>query len=582
MKKQKNLDQGPVWPQWIPFLLLLLFFLVHFMHFNTPQRFLIDYDDKTFVAPLIDMSWRQYWDEWFPNRNNYAFPFRDLSFWMDFRLSEALGSPVYWFTNWLLVLVIAIAIYRIIALYVRRNSPAHILPLGLIFFHPSLVEVIQWASIRKHILVGALLSFPTYWALKKYKEKKCPGNKDWVLWLFFWTLSLATWPSGLLWMFWVIWLFRSDLSKNFSRARLLGGTTIFLAFVAVKIAGGGSDYSGGAANLFNASGVFRAFENAFYSLGRGMFNLLFPFWLQPYYELKHPLNYAGWIFIVLAAVWLIKKSSVVILPRLELWVLAGLYFIPQTMVFLTYHEFVWSDRYLFLSLPFFTTAIAAYFAAYLDKKPIQIILSLYIGVFAIVAYMQIPRWYDDMTLMSDCLEKENSYKCLILTMEKKYDRQGCMGAMPVVEKGYQRMKGPIHSSEVELQQQVLFYDGLCIADLTNYSAEQKANMIQEICDKYPEEDTMDFFRVISYLQRQQPERAYQVATQRYLDMSKKLKLGVKFINVLRGQAKALCEINPTDDCKMRQAQFFERTKHLAYNQSKVTWGYYRTMKSVNK
>lgn len=568
---------------------LSIFAILHFViYFVLPQggpRYLIDYDDKTFVAPLINMSWNEYWDIWFPNRNNYAFPFRDLSFWIDMKLSAWVGFPTYWLTNWILVAVIAYSAWQILKIYFPQNIYYRFWIFAISFSHPLLVEVIQWASIRKHILVGALLAMPTYWVLRAHHSKLNLSSKLFKFSIGLWLLSLATWPSGLLWITWFLFLTRRKIKiQNWNFALVF--SAIF-GFMATRIAGGGSDYSGGAETLLSQEGILRAVENGFFSLGRGFFDFFFPFYLQPYFDIRNNLNYLGWPIIIGLligfGIWHFRQG----LKGLELLLLAALFFIPQCLVFLTYHEFVWSDRYFFLSLIPFNVFLYLNLHKIFDYgkfkfNPLIYVFWLVPPIFLYLTYVNIPRWYDDLNLMQSCYEQEGSSKCLVLSLEKKYDREQCMGAAPYIEAAQKKHKSGLHGSEFELTQQMLFYDALCTVDLTNYSLQQRRDYIDQLASKFPTETVLDFFKVLLALEEKNRPRAFMEARALYLDPSRPLKLNTKFANVLRGQTGALCELVSTLECEQLKQTFFNRINFLSINQSRIDWGYSKTQMSYGR
>jgi len=277
--------------QWGFWLLACIVSLVHFHSGEILSRKLLSLDDETFILPLKGMDFTTYLTKWLPGRDHYAFPLRDMTFWLDFELSQLLGFQTFWITNVLFFLATLWALKKMLQLVFPQNEGLRWTLLTIIALHPINVEVLQWLSIRKHLLSALFMAFGTLSVLRVSTTNKTPRFRDWMKWAGYYLAGLLCFPTGLLWIFWPLFHFRKHLMAKRQRALLLLGVAIGLAGAVYKLAvyklvvGLNPDYGKAAGKLFAGSSLLDALELAFRALGRGFFNLLFPFPIPPGKEL---------------------------------------------------------------------------------------------------------------------------------------------------------------------------------------------------------------------------------------------------------------------------------------------------------
>src|SRR5690606_3490550 len=98
----------------------------------------------------------------------------------DFRLSEFLGWKTFWLSNFVVyTLVLLVQLF-----FFRELFPGKpwwpITLVALIALHPVHLEMIQWASNRKHLLVALILSWGTLRVWRTYQAGASPNFKRWM------------------------------------------------------------------------------------------------------------------------------------------------------------------------------------------------------------------------------------------------------------------------------------------------------------------------------------------------------------------------------------------------------------------
>lgn len=603
---------------------LAAFLLLHFRNPEIFHRALIDYDDQTYIAPIRALSFADYFGTWMRNPENFAFPLRDLTFFFDFAIEKKTGLTPFWVTNAVLFLGTFVVFYRMF-----REALGHARGFALalilwILFHPALVEMVQWASNRKHLLVGLFLSVASVRVLRLARAQEYPSEKEWMVFFITYIAAWLCWPSASLWIFAVLFIFRRKMAFD-SRAGLritaalvMGVGAIAWTFLSHQT------FSGSAANTVGSAGIQRIPIFGLASIGRGIFSFFWPYTpnfagQEPYYRLEHPAGFIGLgilFTISIFSIWRYRSLDVTSRqPARDALVLAAALFVPQAMTFLTYVEFVWADRYLYLAAPYLTLGLTLLIfppttlvprnktkkvdlvaAAPLRSDWRWLILSS-IGIWtlasALVAAQLTPRWSSSLKLFTDCYHTERSPRCLILAANQTFDRTGCMElSLPFSIARDLSSHGKL-PFEFMFRTQFPLYESICIArsDLLPLA---KRQAFAELYTAYESPQYAVFGEVLATLREGDLPGAMNQAYASYLGPNFAFAdLFPKAGNLLRAQANALCELTnlaekkkktPTDAdfCRQRTAILEQLTANATPDPSQYQWGFQRTVEAFNE
>lgn len=591
-----------------------LFVVLGVIHFYDPaifQRPLLDYDDVTLVAPLEGMSLSVYVKEWLLGPDHYAYPLRDLSFALDFELSRLLGFKTFWLTNFLLYLFTLVVLVRIFGLYYRSRPYLVTGCLGLIALHPINLQMIQWVSNRKHLLVALILGWGTWRALERQVRKTAPTARDWLTYFAVYVAAWLCFPSAALWIFWVLFLFRSDLARRRDRGIPLWAAAIAiagLAYVATTLVN--SDYR-------TRPGVEAMRQPVLFALqssGRAVFNLLVPFRIEPYYRLGHSFNWIGLALVPVASWWIYRRLRALETARRWLFaqfmVLAAALYIPNAKVFLRYTEFVWSDRYLHACLPYLVLAALILLvepvsapgdeqavlvkgsvddhesaAAQRVRRLLVVAFAAVAGAYVVLDWMAVPRWKDGLTLFTSCAREEESSKCVAMAIDKAFDRGGCALLPGLMEMARQIAPSMVSVADHDFRAEVPVYEALCVAELQE-TREQKLQKIEALRAIYSVSDHLMLGTILVHLQQRDHQAAFEVALATYFNPKVPLpNASPKIINMIRGQGEALCilrEVVAQDrSCWSALETFNRRVLDVTVNQNQVQWTFGRSMVAYN-
>ena len=93
-----------------------------------------------------------------------------------------------------------------------------------------------------------------------------------------------------------------------------------------------------------------------------------------------------------------------------------------------------------------------------------------------------------------------------------------------------------------------------------------------------------FSEVLLELQEKNIDAAYSIATQKYMGTLNGLTdVNLKTLNLLRGQAKALCALRLSDkiNCKANEKKFLDDFAPNALNERQINWGYTASIKAAH-
>lgn len=578
--------------RWIAAALLLLLIVLHFHDANNFRRPLLDYDDTEFIAPLDGMSLSTYFGAWATTPEHYVFPLRDLTFAIDFNLSRWLHFQTFWLVDLLLFALTLVVIGRIFALYYRARPLLVVAAVGLLALHPVNVHMVEWLSNRKHLLVVLILGWATSRALEQDLAKVAPSGRDWIIYFSAYVAAWLCFPSGMLWIFWVIALFHASLRRHKLRAALI----VSLACI---VAGAGYHLTVAANTSYQTShGIdARAASFAVASTGRAVWNLIFPVALQPYYRLHDERVNIG---LVLLAIGLaIVAWRLVKLPkeRRRLFFLQALLavalYLPHAKVFLGYSEYVWSDRYMYGPLPFLVLSAMLVFVdparpetRLTARTGLATIMALFTaGAFYLCDWRLVPKWQDGRELFETCARQEESPKCVAMAVEKTFDRGGCALVGHLLEQSHRIAATADDQMDHSFQAEVPVYDGLCVAAESRPTAE-KLSELATLRSVYRMNEFVVLAEILVRLQERDLPSALALANATYFNPTLPIpNASSKVINMMRGQGEALCQIvallSQDQSCWTSLEVFGQRTAKIAWKSKQTEWTFARTLAAFN-
>jgi hypothetical protein len=278
-------------------------------------------------------------------------PVRDLSFWVDLRLSEWTGVGTLHLTNvlvWLGIVLVAGSALR----QVRAPSWGSRAVLALFALHPAMANSVAWISARKHLLAVFFLLLATRELLRLTSDAKRDKRVAALCIAGWYALAMASQPLGLLWPCWAalwVWLQSPRESRRAHLGVLLGCVPVLVAAAAVNFAYYNGPYLlryGNSKLTDGDTGI------AVLSLGRYVFQLVAPIRLATQYYPGSTLNLVG-ALLAPALVFAAFKLG----PRRDVAAWLGFILFPLALVSARMTNIFVSDTYLLLPA-FGATALA--------------------------------------------------------------------------------------------------------------------------------------------------------------------------------------------------------------------------------
>ena len=466
------------------------------------------------------------------------------------------------------------------------SGPTSLALLLIVSIHPTTVEVIHWASIRKTLLVGFFMGIASFLVLKKSWDPLPSYNlRYYATVLGLWLISLLCWPTAILWIVWFLWMHRILWQTH--KERFAVCSILSLAFIYTYshfVTSGAKDYSEGANELLNLTHIQRSFNFAWKALGQGFFNLILPYQLNPFYDELNPQILYGLAFFIAVVVFVYKKiletdkqSSNHKWQSLDLFFLGAILFIPQSFVFITFNEYVWADRYTYIALPYLVLAFFLLIPRSQLKRGLYVLIPwVCLSTFTTCSY--IPLWRDDRLLMNACAKSARSPKCFIQSIQKDLNFGGCAAAFATILDGAERYRSskPLYAAEFNIE--LPFYHAYCIGTMVTGTQEQRMRSMEELFALYNGSPEIVPAMVLVQLRSNQVEMAWQSAHQYYLKKGK-IAATKNLLNVYRGQGKALCEFYPTIECLQALHDFEVSHKNIEQDPDQILWGYKATKES---
>ena len=581
---------------WLATILLLALATLHFHSLANFTRPLLDYDDTEFIAPLDGMSVSSYFSDWAAQPDHYVFPLRDLTFALEFKISHLLGFQTFWLVNFALFALTLLAIWRIFGLYFRGRPWLVAACVGLIALHPLNVHMVEWLSNRKHLLVVLILGWATWKALEQDSEKVTPSRRDWAIYFGAYVAAWLCFPTGMLWIFWLLALFHS-------RLRGRKGRMVALWALAVALAGTGYHLTVAAnASYQSKAGVETTpVRFAFGSSGRAFWNLLVPIELQPYYRLNDPRGFIGLgllaLTLALAGYRLLKVSAERRRRFSQVLGLAVALYLPNAKVFLGYSEFVWSDRYLYGPLPFLVlgallllveprAAGAETTGGHGRGRRLGLaVAGLLAAIYLVADWRLVPRWQNGRELFETCAREEKAPKCVAMAIEKNFDKGGCVLLPELLELAHEIATAAKKNVDHSFQSETPVYDALCITAELRPPAE-KLRAIDQLRSVYTMPDFLMLGQILVHLQSRDLMSAMATANATYFNPALPMpNASTKIINMMRGQGEALCQLSELlghdKTCWNALEVFRARVRDVVLKPKQTEWAFNRTLAAFN-
>lgn len=363
----------------------------------TFQTILLDRDDRWLTAPLKDT--RNFTDWWTAIRSGELpdlQPVRDLTYWIDWRLHDLLGSgPYFHLTNlmlwWgILALTWGIAGGVLAGSGKQRPSIADVLVV-LMALHPVAVEPVAWVSGRKHLLSIFFMLLATRVLMNACARRKVSPASVVVISIAY-LASCMSQPINVLWPVWAaVWLFvkqdrdwrqRNRVQLGSLAAALITGTVVtFMINMSVYQ---GTEWFGFKltphAQIHGTKlGGFRTDEIgiSMLAIGRYFYNILCPFTIAHRYSPGAMVNLAGLLAIPLAGWmgWRLKAGR----TDFFLWTMHAA--LPLLVVTAQLSAIFVADSYAASAMPGCLIAIALlYQGAGLDRRKSGLFAAVFGGM----------------------------------------------------------------------------------------------------------------------------------------------------------------------------------------------------------
>lgn len=562
----------------------LLFPVLLFLHYSDGQikeRTFINYDDLDLIKPMLTKSVSEYFTEWLPDRNNHAYPLRDFTYFADHWLSAKTGIPTYWLTQLLLFAATLVGCGWLFTVAVP-GKPVLILSLvALMALHPLNVEIIQWLMNRKHLMGVLFLLFGSALVLERGRRREALTKRDWVWCWALYFASIFSFPTGLLWMPWVLWMQREHLDiRPKLRLAIWSATGMAIALYIRLTTAGEADYGGSIGRLATGEQIDKAFTFAYLSLGRGFWNTIAPFWLAPYYSELSGFTIAGVAALIALTILFFKTVKEKEERRFarDVTVLGLILLAPSALVFIGFPDWVWADRYGFIALPIFLVYLGLMLKNVKSWHGTALVISTAVAAVWTIGAVKItvervPLWRNAVTLMNECAMKESSPKCIVQTAQRAIHIDGCKSLGPIIEKGLKLYpKRPKHNSEYKSE--MPFYHAICIALSANLPPEEKLKKLPYLFDEYEGAGEIMFSIILANLQAKNYEAAYSSAKQYFFSGDPRPLITTRnTVNIYRGAAKALCEVVNQPECEARKNHFLSSNAKTPPDPGYFNWGY---------
>jgi protein O-mannosyl-transferase len=272
---------------------------------------LLSYEDPFLILPMKEIgSYSQYLEARKSGLIIDLQPLRDLSFWLDYRLSDSLGFHSVHSTNLLIWIGIALAVFSLLS-FLGGPLPLRLFLTAYVAFHPVAVNSVAWGAARKHLLAAFFISWATVAWFKAVESREIRYPMAAIL-LF--GAACASQPIAAGWVLWasIYWLYRRDRIDEQTTCLFALVTCVVIAeitFVSNFRYYNSPEFKDafGGISKIAAENVDR-FADRLLVMGRYVIQLFFP--IQPSltpYSPKNPLNLVGVILLPVVGYALFKR-----------------------------------------------------------------------------------------------------------------------------------------------------------------------------------------------------------------------------------------------------------------------------------
>lgn len=553
-------------------------------------RGLIDYDDFEIIRPMLKLDWQQYWSEWFPDRTNYAFPLRDVTHFFDQWVAGFWSFGIAWVTQFSFF---ALTLALHVLVFARVLSPGYLwvaIPFTVYALHPLQTETLQWMTCRKYVVPGLFLAAGAL-LITRWRDKIFRHNRMVVLFVL-WLLALLCYPTAAFWMHWVIfafWLWGHSLQRLWPWIAAATATMVLYLFV---VGSGTGEVSAGLTSAFtNHQKSWFFGSNA---IGRGFWNLLFPFWLAPYYNEMSWRNYLGLALFVIVGLAVVLRLTKVAGSQSRniregvVWLTLGtVLLVPTANTIMTFHDFMLADRHMYLSLPYFVLGAAVLIRAGVDgtaqNKPSRVlarrlaILSatgvwLFFAARTVVHY--VPLWRNSFLLMEQCALTEGSPRCHSQAIRRVFFKDKCHMANHIIGSAATLYKSFDSKWSLEFRTEVPFFHAACLALSASLSSNEKLTKIDGLHEFYGESPEVIFGLVLASLEKGNKQEALGLAAQYYMGSLDKGAIFITYslLGTYKGQMEVLCKLDPYGPCPLALERFSQLHPAADSQKGSRSWG----------
>ncbi len=314
-KLRLSLSRGHILYRYGIYLALSLVLLLSHLNFLFPFK-TVSPDASYILMSLNEVSGIfDYFHKLFSFQALDFLPVRDITFYFDMYVYQALGINIAIFINCLLWGAACINIFKIIQReYPEFDHTTAILAVACLSVHPVFSQLINWSMARKHLLAIYFTTLATLQFMEWVREKRKPY---FVLTYF---ISLLSVPISLLWPVWAVLFCRKWNQERLWKEKyvfvVLFVTMILIGFINISYYSSSMTFL----NIYQPKSLGINIQAIVIHIAFLFHQILFP------YKLSFSYTYSPQVFITFGLMscfilWLvIKKRSE---TRVWLWLFFG-------------------------------------------------------------------------------------------------------------------------------------------------------------------------------------------------------------------------------------------------------------------
>lgn len=404
-------------------------------------------------------------------------------------------------------------------------------------------------------------------------------------------MSLLSYPPAIFWIFWALHF--PSRQEHFKTKVKLFLPIFLLAILYLWIVGRNTQEIN--SSLINIIPAFeKSFHFAYNALGRGFFNLIFPFWTFPYYKEDHLFTFLGLLLLLFVSLGIYKLVFLRVMKTGDdsarnhfrecgIWFTGGLlFFIPTANTILGFYDFMLADRHFYFSIPFFTIALGYFLITVSEftrnhnkhfKLEFIAVVAIWIGASVATIATKSHLWHDDFLLMRDCALNEKSPRCYSQAIRRRFFKSDCNGVKDIILLAANAYKNRPPFS-YEYTSEVPFFHANCVALNLSTPKEKKIEVIESLQQFYGPSLEIIFGIVLAKLEMGQLDQAFDQANQYYLSVLPRgpIKATRTLQSIYLGQISALCSLKPSPLCKDRLERFRSMHGEAQLDNGAGSWG----------